>query len=155
MPNTKVRISHPDLVAALVKPGQDIIDGLTPEKANLMHMAIGVAGEAGKLLDAVKRWTIYGKPLDIANIANVVEELGDLEFYLEGVRQQLKLQREAILEGNINKLSVRYKSLTYSDQAAQERADKTEIQVGCPATSGGAHERLMYMSSCKHCGQEL
>jgi NTP pyrophosphatase (non-canonical NTP hydrolase) len=115
------RPTHPQLVQALVKPGEAIVASLTPDDAHLLHMTIGVSGEAGELLDAVKKAVIYRKPLDRQN---VIEELGDLEFYLEGIRAALGVTREECLEANIDKLSVRYKGLSYSDTAAQERADK-------------------------------
>lgn len=112
---------HQDLVTALVKPGAQIKAELTDGDCNLLHMTIGVSGEAGELLDAVKKAVIYRKPLDRQN---VVEELGDIEFFLEGIRQELKISREECLEGNINKLKARYEKLTYSNESAQERADK-------------------------------
>lgn len=108
-------------VRRLAKPGQDILAGMTPEQANLMHMAIGIAGEAGELLDAIKKHVVYGKTLDMTN---VIEELGDLEFYQEGMRQAIGVSRNYILQQNVNKLAVRYESLQYSDQAAAARADK-------------------------------
>jgi len=115
------RPTHQQLVAALQKPGDAILSQLTPHKADLLHMAIGVCGEAGELGDAIKRHAIYGKPLDRAN---VVEELGDLEFYMEGTRRVVGITREETLEANIDKLSVRYEGLVYSDQRAIDRADK-------------------------------
>lgn len=115
-------ITHPQLVAALVKPGAAILETLTPAKADLLHGAVGISGEAGELLDAVKKHVIYNKPLDIEN---VIEELGDLEFYIEQVRQNLGLTRQVTLDANIAKLSVRYAGLTYTDTAAQVRADKS------------------------------
>ncbi len=118
-----IEVSHPELVAALVKPGQAIIDSLTPEKAHLWHMASCVPSEAGELFDAVKKHIIYGKDLDRKN---VVEELGDLEFYLEGIRAALGITRAETTEANIEKLSVRYSGLNYSDKKAQDRADKAE-----------------------------
>ena len=84
-------------------------------------MAIGIAGEAGELLDAVKREAIYNKVLDREN---VIEELGDLEFYMEGLRQRLNITREETLYHNKQKLSIRYQGLQYSDKSAHERADK-------------------------------
>lgn len=116
-----MNINHPELVTALVKPGAAILETLSPEKADLLHAAVGVSGEAGELLDAVKKHVIYNKPIDREN---VVEELGDLEFYMEQLRQNLGITREETLAANIAKLSVRYASLTYSDAAAQQRADK-------------------------------
>ena len=114
-------INHAEMVQALAKPGADIVASLTPETAHLLHMAVGVSGEAGELLDAVKKAAVYNKPI---GLANVVEELGDLEFYMEGLRQGLGITREETLQGNIAKLSVRYNGLKYSDAAAQARADK-------------------------------
>jgi hypothetical protein len=58
------------------------------------------------------------------DIENVIEELGDLEFYMEGVRQAFGLSREQTIQGNIAKLGVRYAGLKYSDAAAHQRADK-------------------------------
>ena len=63
---------------------------------------------------------MYEKDLDENN---VIEELGDLEFYMEGIRQVLDLSRNDILEDNFNKLSHRY-GTSYSNRAAVERADK-------------------------------
>ena len=83
-------------------------------------MALGIAGEAGEIVDAIKKHVIYNKDLDMKNI---IEELGDLEFFMEGLRSCLDLSRDMILEENWQKLSVRYKN-GYSDSAAQIRADK-------------------------------
>jgi NTP pyrophosphatase (non-canonical NTP hydrolase) len=110
-----------EMVAGLVKPGKAIIESLTPEKADSLHMAVGVAGEAGELLDAIKKYVIYNKTLDRDN---VVEELGDLEFYMEGLRQALDISREETIKANITKLGVRYSSGSYSDKQAHDRADK-------------------------------
>lgn len=109
------------MVTALIKPGQNILDDLTPEGVNMWHMATGVSGEAGELLDAVKKYAVYNKPLDRVN---VIEELGDLEFYMEGLRQAISTTREEVLQANVAKLSIRYSKGKYSDQQAQERADK-------------------------------
>lgn len=114
-------IKHNEMVAALAKPGADIVATLSPENAHTLHMAVGVSGEAGELLDAIKKATIYNKPMDREN---VIEELGDLEFYMEGLRQGLNITREETIEANIAKLGVRYSSGSYSDKQAQERADK-------------------------------
>lgn len=90
--------------------------------ADLMHMAIGVSGEAGELIDAVKKHWVYGKELDRANI---IEELGDLEFYMAGIRLILGIARHDVLLANRAKLAQRYGD-SYSDAAAIARADKLE-----------------------------
>lgn len=115
-------VEHPQLVAALVKPGEKIAAELTGSDANLLHMVIGISGEAGELLDAIKKAVIYRKELDRTN---VIEELGDIEFYLEGLRQELGVSREECLAANVAKLQKRYGD-KYSDSAAQIRADKEQ-----------------------------
>ena len=45
----------------------------------LKHGVVGAAGEVGELLDGLKKSWVYEKPYDREN---VVEELGDTEFYL-------------------------------------------------------------------------
>ena len=114
---------HSYMVASLVKDGQDIVNELTAEQAHLAHMAIGISGESGELLDAIKKHVIYGKPLDMEN---VIEELGDLEFYMEGIRLGLGISREKCLHANIQKLGKRYADNKYSNESAISRADKQE-----------------------------
>lgn len=114
---------YSDMVAALAKPAIDIIKlhATFPAMAHLAHMALGVSGEAGELVDALKKHAIYGKPLDVEN---VIEELGDLEFYMEGIRGSLGITRERTIEHNQAKLAKRYASGGYSDKQARDRADK-------------------------------
>lgn len=114
------------MVARLSKPGDRIKIELTPKQAHLLHMAVGISGEAGELLDAVKKHAIYQKPLDMTN---VIEELGDLEFFMEGLRAALGISRDEVLAKNISKLSMRYHSGNYSNQQAQQRADKHDEPV--------------------------
>ena len=83
-------------------------------------MTLGIAGEAGELVDAVKKHVIYDKDLDLGN---VIEELGDLEFYLEGFRDALGLVRSHIVSYNMEKLTKRYPE-KYSNKDAIERKDK-------------------------------
>ena len=51
----------------------------TPEW-DFKHACLGIIGEIGELADAIKRWRIYENPL---NQENVLEELGDLRFYMQ------------------------------------------------------------------------
>ena len=88
-----------------------------------LHAALGVCGEAGELADAIKREFIYNKP---ANRENIVEELGDLRFYIQAAMSLYNISEQEVLQQNANKLCVRYKSLRYSDYAAISREDKAE-----------------------------
>jgi NTP pyrophosphatase (non-canonical NTP hydrolase) len=116
----KAEYAHCRLVSEVRKRGKDILKELKPEVMDLLHMAVGVSGEAGELLDAVKKHAIYNLPLDRDN---VIEELGDLEFYLRGIRLNLVITRYECLLSNIKKLRKRY-GKKYSNRAAKERKDK-------------------------------
>lgn len=119
-------ISHSEMVKKLVKSGEVIKNELTSNDCNLLHSILGICGESGELLDTIKKSTIYRKPLDRENL---IEELGDLEFYLEQLRQEVNVTREETLANNISKLSKRYSNFEYTDKKAQDRADKQDNQL--------------------------
>ena len=112
---------HPSMVKALVKSGEQLKAEVEPHEMHLLHMVLGISGEAGELLDAIKKSVMYRKPL---NRTNVIEELGDLEFYLEGLRQALGIDRAVCIDHNLRKLNTRYPNGSFSNQDAQERKDK-------------------------------
>lgn len=128
-------VTHPELVKALVKAPGLILPTLGDDKVDLIHATMGIVGEAGELLDGIKKHVIYDKELDREN---VVEELGDMEFYMEQLRQRLNITRDETLNANIEKLKVRYAGLNYSDEAAQQRADK--VEPAKPTAQGEAPE---------------
>jgi NTP pyrophosphatase (non-canonical NTP hydrolase) len=117
------QILYPEFVHKLVKPGDSILASLSGEDCNLIHMALGVCGEAGELADAIKKATIYRKPVDIKN---VLEELGDLKFFMTEIMNHFNFTEADVEAANMAKLMKRYESLTYSDKEAQERKDKVE-----------------------------
>jgi len=116
------KTKHSQLVSDLCKPADQILEEFEELDCHLIHMIMGVSGEVGELLDAIKKTVIYGKMIDMDH---VIEELGDIEFYLEGLRQGLGLNRDEILQANIDKLQKRYSSGSYSDKEAKDRADKS------------------------------
>lgn len=82
-------ITHPQLVAALVKPPLDILNSLSLDKVDLWHGATGVAGETGELLEGIAD----KERSDLDKIDNIVEELGDIEFYVQQIRSRTNLHR--------------------------------------------------------------
>lgn len=117
------RSLHSEMVQTLCKSGELIRQELTAQDAHILHMVVGISGESGELLDCVKKAVIYRKPIDMNNL---IEELGDLEFYMEGLRQSFGITRSQTLGHNITKLSKRYEGLKFTNEAAQLRADKNE-----------------------------
>ena len=85
-------ITHPELVAALVKPGSDILAGLTDTTTDLWHAATGIAGEGTEICLALLNFAFEGS-LDEANL---IEELGDMEFYLQQLRTNVGITREDV-----------------------------------------------------------
>lgn len=112
---------YANMVRVLAKDGNLIAEEMDGKRAHLVHMVLGISGEAGELLDPVKKHVIYNRQIDHEN---VIEELGDIEFYMEGIRQALGISRDETLRANQKKLAKRYGE-AYSDQSANTRFDKT------------------------------
>ena len=209
-PKLVTTITHPQLVAALVKKPQAILDTLSIFTVDCLHAAVGISGEAGELLEAIMF------PPTVRNVnmpngleaqidrINLREELGDLYFYIEQLVQRTGIKidwtsvytvaannhlnpdlammyaasiavhasqvldsvkkaaiynkpldlelvtnqvsalvvamvtlgimfgvdKPSALAANVEKLSKRYESLSYSDQAALDRADKVQPPEG-------------------------
>lgn len=93
----------------------------TDNIGRMVHASMGIAGEAGEVVDAVKKTWIYGKPLDTENI---LEECGDLLFYIQALLTENGFTLEDAMRHNFAKLAKRYPQ-GYTDNAAIERADKS------------------------------
>lgn len=78
---------------------------ISNEMARQLHAAIGLSTEAGELTDAFKKALFYGKPLDRVN---VIEEAGDLLWYLALLFDSLGSSFEEAAEKVIAKLRARY-----------------------------------------------
>ena len=83
----------------------------------IFHAVLGMASEAGEAVDAVKKHLFYGKPLDEVNL---LEEAGDMLWYLGVLSDALKVPLAEIAQRNINKLEARYGE-KFSEQGATER----------------------------------
>lgn len=57
-----------------------------PLADHINHMALGIVGEMGELVDQIKKAYIYGKGVDQVNI---VEEVGDVAWYVAGIAQHI------------------------------------------------------------------
>lgn len=85
--DAKVEFHHAAMVKRLAKPGKAIQDSMSASQMHCLHMVIGVSGEAGELLEAL-----------MANYNDTAaEELGDIEFYMQGLRSELDIDRDDTL----------------------------------------------------------
>ena len=87
---------------------------------DLMHAALGLAGEAGEFADAIKKHLVYGRELDREN---AIEELGDVLWFVALGCATLGVSMADVAQGNIDKLRKRYPE-KYDDELAYRRLDK-------------------------------
>lgn len=79
-----------------------------PAVNNEMQVAIlcmGLAGEAGEVVDYMKKCIGHGHDFDSARLA---EELGDLLWYISGLCRSHGLSLSEVAQRNIDKLMRRY-----------------------------------------------
>lgn len=68
-------------------------------------MAMGLAGETGELVDALKKDIFHDVPMTIAAVES---ELGDILWYLTGVARIYGISLERVAQNNVAKLRKRY-----------------------------------------------
>jgi NTP pyrophosphatase (non-canonical NTP hydrolase) len=90
-----------------------------------LHAAIGLATETGELVDAYKKYMFYGKQIDNVNI---VEELGDLMWYLAIACDSVGVTIEEVMALNIKKLRGRYPTC-FTEHDAQHRDLDAERKI--------------------------
>lgn len=79
-------------------------NALEPETDRIVA-ALGLGGEAGEVQELVKKFEVHGRLTDVDRL---IEELGDVEYYLARLRSLYGISREEILEANVTKLDARY-----------------------------------------------
>ena len=83
----------------------------------LLHGIMGIEDEAGELTGALKKHILYGKKLDHVD---VLEEVGDLLFYIELVLDECGYTLADARRANVAKLQARYGS-AFSESRAINR----------------------------------
>jgi NTP pyrophosphatase (non-canonical NTP hydrolase) len=69
------------------------------------NCALGIAGEAGEVVDYLKKVYFHGETLKKEKLE---EELGDLLWYIANISRIYELKLTQIMQKNIDKLRVRY-----------------------------------------------
>ena len=101
---------------------EEIAEGRLASSGNALALknAIGLAGEAGEVLEHVKKWIFHGRVLDRDAIK---KEIGDAIWYAFAFGRALGFSPEEILEANVAKLEARYQD-AYSDARCAAKADE-------------------------------
>lgn len=72
---------------------------------SLIMAQMGLSGESGEISDVIKKWRFHGHELDRAKL---IEEAGDLMWYLAELCSALGVTMEKVAIANIEKLQRRY-----------------------------------------------
>jgi NTP pyrophosphatase (non-canonical NTP hydrolase) len=83
------------------RPDFDIQD----DEVMVVWNAIGLAGEAGEVVEAVKKGVFHRKGLDREKLA---KEIGDVLWYAAALCTKLGLNMAEVMAANIAKLAERY-----------------------------------------------
>lgn len=71
----------------------------------LLNAALGLSGEVGEVVDHIKKWKFQGHKL---NKKEIIEELGDVLWYIGEMADGINADLGKIAENNIAKLQQRY-----------------------------------------------
>ena len=87
--------------------------------AGLLNGCLGIAGEAGELIDMVKKFTFHSANLDHEHLK---KEVGDLAWYMAMICQSMGWDLDEILQMNVDKLKARYPE-GFSTERSAHRAE--------------------------------
>ena len=135
--NTDGRLMCPSWVATPIKNSEGNLIGMNPIRYDqfvlrlfkkmefeqmVTHAVLGITSEAGEIANCYKKVQAYGQEI---NLKNLIEELGDMRFFLQAIQNLYGISDGQILQANAEKLAERYSNLEYSDSKAAARKDKT------------------------------
>ena len=90
-------------------------------KEKLSMLGMGIAGEAGEIVDSLKKVVYHGHELDREDL---VKELGDLLWYITHLMKCFEITDEEVREKNIAKLRERYIE-GFSEEASRNRKENS------------------------------
>ena len=122
------RITSENYVEKAVRTENKDTEGIVqrisdPTVLRLLHSAMGLATEAGEIVDQLKKHIFYGKELDLLNLK---EEYGDNMWYVALGIDALREDLGNIMTGNIAKLAKRYPNF-FTKEDAINRDTAAEI----------------------------
>ena len=88
------------------------------QRDNVIHAALGIGGEAGEILDHVKKAAFNNRALDNKHL---IAEISDVMWYLNLLVASLGTTWGHVLSVNIAKLEARYPDLKYDADRSLNR----------------------------------
>jgi NTP pyrophosphatase (non-canonical NTP hydrolase) len=90
---------------------------MTTEEQELSNIAMGIGGEAGELVDLLKKVIHHGHEMDRDKL---IKELGDLKYYVTRLQMFYGISDDIVMMENVIKLRSRYPE-GFSSQASINR----------------------------------
>lgn len=117
-----------EYVAGALKTEAPTLDAAvrTSDCIRLLHAGMGFCTEAGEFQDALKRFIFYGKTVDETNL---VEELGDLMWYIAIACDALGVSLEEVMEKNNRKLRTRFPDKFNEGDALNRNLDQERKEL--------------------------
>jgi NTP pyrophosphatase (non-canonical NTP hydrolase) len=107
---------YPEYVGGLLNR-----ENFRPDIVNsILHATCGLTGEAGELLDMVKKIVWQGHPIIKEDIK---KELGDIRFYYQALLNFFELTDAEVIAGNTEKLTLRYPDNKFSAERSLNRKE--------------------------------
>lgn len=78
---------------------------ISDPKELLTLTALGIAGEAGEVVDTIKKVLYHAHELDVAHLQ---KELGDLLWYMVLLCESVNITLDDVMQANVEKLRKRY-----------------------------------------------
>jgi NTP pyrophosphatase (non-canonical NTP hydrolase) len=100
-----------------------------PNMMRLEHALMGIVTEAGELMDQLKKHIVYGKELDLVNLA---EECGDVFWYLAlcvSTLAELMGRDPAELESSIKKTNIAKLKARYPEKFTETDAVVRDLGI--------------------------
>lgn len=99
---------------------REVVKTQNPEADCWEHYVLGLTDEVGEIAKLFKKAVQSGDPGNVP-IELLMEELGDLEYFLVSLGNLYGLPISKIRRANIKKLRARYKSAVYSTEGDFQR----------------------------------
>jgi hypothetical protein len=96
-----------------------------PVSPLLMHGAMGIAGEAGEVMEIVKKAIFYGKEVDVNKVKL---ELGDVLWYLTLAAKSVGSSLDEIMTLNDQKLAARFGGTQFDAAKAIHKDEAKEAK---------------------------
>jgi len=100
------------------------LTGRGPEIICTRNMANRTSEEAQEVFNIVKKGILEELS---SNRTNVLEKLGDLEFYIQSLREGLQITRTETLQASLKKFEERYMSIAFPETPTQTEENEGTV----------------------------